>query len=116
MISDASLKTAMYDRTVYGYLGFTLGPNGQSLYHPTGSSLAREGVKGAEALALVTYQISSGQVADHGVVTLENGAKPYQAQSLAVGKDGMIYTVAFVGEHRHSRMDLIGFHNPVSAS
>jgi len=114
MISDASLKTAMWDRTVYGYLGFTLGPNGQTLYHLTGSSLAREGVKDAEGLALVTYQISSGQCADRGVVTLENGAKPYQAQSLAVSRDGMVYTVAFVGEPGHSRLDLISFHNPES--
>ena len=112
MISDASLKTGMYDRTVYGYLGFTLGPNGQTLYHLTGASLAREGVRDTEALDLVTYQLSSGQCADRGVVTLENGDRPFQAQSLAVGKDGMIYTVAFVGERGHSRMDLISFHNP----
>jgi hypothetical protein len=112
LVSDASLETGMYDRTPYGYLGFTPGPSGQTLYHLTGASLAREGIKDAEALDLVTYEIASGKRVDHGVVVLDDGAKPYQAQCLTVGKNGMIYTVAFVGKPGHSRMDLISFRNP----
>ena len=114
LVSDASLETGMYDRTPYGYLGFTPGPSGQTLYHLTGASLARQGIKDAEALDLVTYEIASRKRVDHGVVVLDDGAKPYQAQCLAVGKNGMIYTVAFVGKPGHSRMDLISFKNPQS--
>jgi hypothetical protein len=114
LVSDASLKTGTYDRTPYGYLGFTPGPSGQTLYHLTGASLAREGIKDAEGLDLVTYDIASGKRVDHGIVVLEDGVKPYQAQCLTVGKNGMVYTVAFVGKPDHSRMDLISFHNPES--
>jgi len=114
LVSDPSLKTGMYDRTPYGYLGFTAGPSGRTLYHLTGASLASEGIKDAEGLDLVTYEMGSASRVDHGLLVLENGDKPYQAQCLTVGKNGMIYTVAFVGKPNHSRMDLISFRNPVS--
>ena len=60
----------MFDQFSYGYLGFTLGPDGRTLYYLTGgpiyengrrvtgrSSTAKGESKGAENLHLVTYDI-----------------------------------------------------------
>jgi hypothetical protein len=123
MVSDATRKSGMYDQSLWGYLGFDAGPSGQTLYHLTGARQESQGGRtnadsnekstGDSALDLVTYEISSAKLIDHGVVELENGERPFDAQAIAIGKDGMIYAVAAVKQGRHARRDLISFHNPV---
>ncbi len=123
MVSDGTRKSGMNDLSDFGYLGFAVGPSGQTLYHLTGAPLkgpadrtnadSNERARRGSALDLVTYEISSEKLIDHGVVELEDGTRPFDAQAMAVGKDGMIYAVAAVRQGRHERRDLISFHNPV---
>lgn len=69
-------------------------------------------VDGDEEIHLVTYDIASKKRTDWGVLQLQNGLRPFFAQSIAIGpKD--IYTVAKVrNEEGHVRVDLLSFPNP----
>ena len=68
--SDPSHSAGMFDQFSYGYLGFTLGPDGRTLYYLTGGPVYVEGKrvagkaktakgesKGIEDLHLITYDI-----------------------------------------------------------
>ena len=72
--SDPSQRAGMFDQFSYGYLGFTLGPDGRTLYYLTGGPVYVEGKrlagkaktamgesKGIENLHLVTYDIPTGR-------------------------------------------------------
>ena len=56
--------------------------------------------------------LPSRKYVDHGVVELEDGRRPFDAQSIAIGRNGIIYTVAKVKEGGHYRMDLLSFPGP----
>src|SRR4030042_3069392 len=69
-----SKQSGMYDQFSYGYLGFTISPDGRTLYYLTGgpvymdgkrvvgkSKTAMGGSKGIEDLHLVTYNIPAGR-------------------------------------------------------
>jgi hypothetical protein len=122
-VSDGTRRSGMNDLSDFGYLGFAFGPSGKTLYHLTGSPVkgttdrtnadSNERARRASALDLVTYEISSEKQIDHGVVQLEDGSRPIDAQAMAVGKDGMVYAIAAVGRGHRSRRDLISFKNPV---
>ncbi len=107
--SIPSQRSGMYDQFSYGYLGFALGPDGQTIYYLTGGPIYVNGVrvkgkestaageaKGQENLHLVTYNIPSGRYIDHGPILYENGDHPTYVNSIAVGKDGTVYTLARV--------------------
>ena len=55
--------------------------------------------KGMENLHLVTYDISAGKYTDHGPIFFEDGQRPYYVNSLAVGKDGSVYTLSRITEN-----------------
>ena len=112
IVSEATRKSGMYDQFDYGYLGFTLGPDGHTLYYLTGAPHPTPVEAGEEDLELVTYHIPSRKYIDHGVVELEDGRRPFDAQSIAIGRNGIIYTVAKVKEGGHYRMDLLSFPGP----
>jgi hypothetical protein len=124
--SEPSKRSGMFDEFSYGYLGFTLGPDGRTLYYLTGgpiyengrrvigkNSTAKGEAKGAEDLHLVTYDIANSRYCDDGAVFLENGERPAYVNSIAVGKDGTVYTLSRVTENGHTRGDLIGFSGPL---
>ncbi len=109
LTSEPSQRSGMFDQFSYGYLGFTLGPDQQTIYYLTGGPIYREGkrvkgkdttgkgeAKGEEDLHLVTYHIPTGKYTDHGAVYYENGGHPSYVNSIAVGKDGTVYTLARV--------------------
>ena len=52
--------------------------------------------KGLEDLHLITYDTRSGTYKDNGAVFLEDGARPTYVNSIAVGKDGTVYTLGRV--------------------
>lgn len=122
-VSDGTRRSGLNDLSDFGYLGFAFGPSGKTLYHLTGSPVkgttdrtnadSNERARRPSALDLVSYEISSEKQIDHGVVQLEDGSRPIDAQAMAVGKDGMVYAIAAVGRGHHSRRDLISFKNPV---
>jgi hypothetical protein len=115
-----SKRSGMFDQFSYGYLGFTLGPDGRTIHYLTGGPVYRDGrrvegkkttamgeSKGIEDLHLVTWDIPSGKYTDRGTVMLENGDRPAYVNSIAVGKDGTVYTLSRITEKGRTRTDLI---------
>jgi hypothetical protein len=120
--SEPSRRSGMFDQFSYGYLGFTLGPDGRTLYYLTGgpiyedgrrvrgrSSAAKGESRGVENLHLVTYDIPARRYADHGPVFYEGGGRPSNVNSIAVGRDGTVYTIARIPRREGFRVDLISF-------
>ena len=120
LTSMPSKRSGMFDQFSYGYLGFTLGPDGETLYYLTGGPLMIDGrrvegkastsrgeAKGEENLHLVTWHIPSCSFADHGPIVLENGQLPRYVNSIAIANNGTVYTLARVFGARSDRTDLI---------
>jgi len=105
--SEPSKKSGMFDQFSYGYLGFQLGPDGKTLYYLTGGpiyingkrvkgvdEIAMGAARGLENLHLVTYNIPKREYIDHGPVFYKDGSRPTYVNSIAIGKDGSVYTLA----------------------
>jgi hypothetical protein len=118
--SDLSRRSGMFDRFPYGYLGFTLGPDGHTLYYLTGGPIYENGKRvppdktitpgnptGKENLHLVTYDIPARKYTDHGPILFPDGQRPSTVNSIAVTKDGTVYSLSRVRENGHTRADLI---------
>jgi hypothetical protein len=125
LTSKVSQRSGMFDQFSYGYLGFTLGPDGNMLYYLTGGPIYQDGkrvvgknstamgeAKGLENLHLVTYDISKGKYQDHGAVYFADGARPLYVNSIAVGADHTVYTLGRITENGKTRTDLIRIPNP----
>jgi hypothetical protein len=111
----------MFDLFSYGYLGFTLGPDGRTLYYLTGgpvyvdskrlagkASTAMGESKGIEDLHLVTYDIPTGRRIDHGAIVFADGRRPAYVNSIAVGADGTVYALSRIpADAGTPRTDLI---------
>lgn len=123
--SELSRKSGLFDQFSYGYLGFQLSPDGQTIYYLTGGpiyingkrlngvdNIAKGAARGLENLHLITYNIPKQEYKDHGPIFYENGDRPTYVNSIAVGKDGSVYTLARVAEGGHIRTDLIKIDNP----
>lgn len=121
--SEPSRRSGMFDQFSYGYLGFTLGPDGHTLYYLTGGPLYEDGrrvagkastargeSKGEENLHLVTYDLDARRYIDHGAILLDNGQRPSYVNSIAVGRDGAVYFLTRVAPGGHAglaRLDKI---------
>jgi hypothetical protein len=118
--SEPSKRSGMFDQFSYGYLGFALGPDGNTLYYLTGGPIYQDGkrvkgksstamgeAKGLENLHLITYHIPTRQCRDHGPIFYENGQRPLYVNSIAVGLDGSVYTLARITGNGKTRTDLI---------
>jgi len=118
--SEPSRRAGMGDLFSYGYLGFTLGPDGRTLFYLTGGPVYENGkrvagmdkvamgmAKGVENLHLITYDIPTRGYKDHGPVFYADGQRPTYVNSIAVGADGAVYTLARITENGHTRTDLI---------
>jgi hypothetical protein len=124
--SEPSKRIGMFDQFSYGYLGFKLGPDQQTLYYLTGGPVFENGVrvagkastakgeaKGVENLHLVTWHVPTAKYNDHGPVFLENGDRPEYVNSIAIAKDGTVCALSRVTEAGRSRTDLISFSGPL---
>jgi hypothetical protein len=118
--SMPSKRSGMYDQFSFGYLGFTLAPDGRTIYYLTGGPIymggkrvegkketAKGEAKGLENLHVITYDIPARKYTDHGPVFYENGRPPTYVNTCAVDKQGAIYAVARVTEKGGTRGDLI---------
>ncbi|WP_277487752.1 hypothetical protein [Catalinimonas alkaloidigena] len=125
--SAPSRKSGMYDQFSYGYLGFQLAPDGETIYYLTGGpiykngkriegkkSIAKGAAKGLENLHLVTYNIQRQKYQDHGRVFYQDGSRPTYVNSIAVGKDGHIYMLARFEHEGKQIQDLVKFADPLA--
>ena len=123
--SELSMRSGLFDQFSYGYLGFQLGPDGHTIYYLTGGpiyingrrisgveTIAKGAARGLENLHLVTYNIPKREYKDHGPIFYDNGDRPLYVNSIAVGLDGSIYSLARITENKHTRTDLIKIANP----
>lgn len=127
LTSLPSKRSGMFDQFSYGYLGFTLGPDGETIYYLTGApvyvdgrrvagkaSTAKGESKGMENLHLVTYHIPSETYRDHGAVLFEGGERPAYVNSIAVPGDGFVYALSRVPPE--GLTELIRFPDPATVS
>ena len=125
--SEPSQKSGMFDQFSYGYLGFQLGPDKETLYYLTGGPIYINGkrvkglgeitmgaAKGLENLHLITYNIPNKKYTDHGPVFYEDGERPTYVNSIAIGKDGAVYTLARFEQNGMVIEDLIKIPNLVA--
>lgn len=99
-----SKKSGMGDQFSYGYLGYALGPDQETVYYLTGGpiyengrrveglkSIAKGAAKGLENLHLVTYHLPSDRYTDHGPIFYEDGSRPTYVNSIAVTNDRVYF-------------------------
>jgi hypothetical protein len=123
--SELSMKSGLFDQFSYGYLGFQLGRDGQTIYYLTGGpiyvdgkriagvdTIAKGAARGLENLHLITYNIPEQEYKDHGPIFYANGDRPVYVNSIAIGLDGSIYSLARITENGHTRTDLIKIADP----
>lgn len=115
-----SKKSGFFDQFSYGYLGFTLGPDGKTIYYLTGGpifengkriegekSIAKGAAKGLENLHLITYEIPTNTYQDHGPIFFKNGERPLYVNSISVDAAKNVYTLARVNRNGKIITDLI---------
>lgn len=125
--SELSMKSGLFDQFSYGYLGFQLGHDNETIYYLTGGpiyikgkrvagveSIAKGAARGLENLHLITYNIPEKRYKDHGPIFYLNGDRPTYVNSIAIGLDGAVYSLARITENEHTRTDLIKIENPFS--
>ena len=124
--SEPSKRSGMYDYFTYGYLGFKLDSDSQTLYYLTGGPIYKDGkreevdheikagVKGLENLHLITYNIPNQKYIDHGPVFYEDGTRPTHVNAIAIGPQGNIYTLGRFEHNGKMIEDLIRIPNPFS--
>lgn len=104
--SEPSRRSGMFDQFSYGYLGFRIADDG-TIYYLTGAPVYENGkrvegvskinmgaAKGIEYLHLVTYNIPSREYRDLGPVFYSDGTFPTYVNSIAIGKNNDVYTLA----------------------
>ncbi|WP_338868901.1 hypothetical protein WBJ53_18730 [Spirosoma sp. SC4-14] len=120
LTSEPSRKSGMFDQFSYGYLGFQPGPDQQTIYYLTGGpiyidgkrvkgadQIAKGAAKGLENLHLVTFHLPTQRYTDHGPIFYADGNRPTYVNSIAIGTDGSVYTLARFEHDGHEIQDLI---------
>ena len=123
--SQPSKRSGMFDQFSYGYLGFQPGPDKETIYYLTGGPIYENGkrVKGAEQIAkgaakglenlhLVTYHLPTNTYTDHGSVFYPDGSRPTYVNSITVGADGSVYTLARFMHEGNEIQDLVKIADP----
>jgi hypothetical protein len=124
--SVPSRKSGMFDQFSYGYLGFQLGPDKETIYYLTGGPVFENGkriqgeekiskgaARGLENLHLVTYHLPTDGYRDHGPVFYEDGSRPTYVNSIAVADDGRVYMLARFTHNGKVIQDLVKIDPPV---
>ena len=120
-----SRRAGMFDQFSYGYLGFTLGPDGRTLYYLTGGPVYVEGQAGRGQVQDREGRVEGdreppprhlrhphGGYTDHGPIFFADGRRPAYVNSIAVGKDGTVYTLARIPKGEGTAADLISIQPP----
>lgn len=125
--SESSKKCGMFDQFSYGYLGYELGPDGKTIYYLTGGPIYTDGrriegqkeiglggARGLENLHLITFNIPEKKYTDHGAIFYEDGQRPTWVNSIAIGNDGYVYTLALFEYNKKLIQDLTKITDPFS--
>ena len=118
LASEPSRRSGTYDNFHFGYLSFTLGPDGHTLYYLTEGRIVKNGKpivvyqpetggEPAEDLHLITYDIPAAKYTDHGAVFFPDGGRPGLVNSIAVGKDSSVYCITDIPGNGRRRVDLV---------
>ncbi|QDK81641.1 hypothetical protein EXU85_24725 [Spirosoma sp. KCTC 42546] len=120
LTSEPSRKSGMFDQFSYGYLGFQPGPDQETIYYLTGGPIYQDGkrlkgadqiakgaAKGLENLHLITFHMPSQTYTDHGPIFYADGSRPTYVNSIAIGADGSVYTLARFDHNGHEIQDLV---------
>lgn len=123
--SQPSRKSGMFDQFSYGYLGFDLGNDKETLYYLTGGPIYDNGkrvkgedkiamgaARGLENLHMITYHIPTGKYTDHGSIFYEDGSRPTYVNSIALDKDGNVFTLARFEHEGKEVEDLVKIPDP----
>jgi hypothetical protein len=115
--SEPSRRSGMNDAFAYGYLSFALGSDARTVYYLTtgpkqGPAPEKPHSGAKEDVRLVTYDIPTAKYQDHGAVFLADGQRPADIQSIAVAKDGSVYSLATFSRDGHRTADLIHIRIP----
>lgn len=118
--SQPSRRSGMFDQFSYGYLGFQLGPDKETIYYLTGGPVYENGMRvsgekkiakgasrGIENLHLVTFHLPTRKYTDHGPIFFDDGDRPTYVNSIAVGHDGQVYMLARYMHQGHVIQDLV---------
>jgi hypothetical protein len=86
-------------------LGFLLGPDNTLYYLAHGPALEIEGRRTVRSsVRLITYNIDTGERIDHGTLLGPDNRRVFFTESIEIGLDGRIYTVAWVETIDEERM------------
>lgn len=120
LTSEPSRKSGMFDQFSYGYLGFQPGPDGETIHYLTGGpiyidgkrlkgadQIAKGAAKGLENLHLITFHIPTQTYKDHGPIFYADGNRPTYVNSIAIGADGAVYTLARFDHNGREIQDLV---------
>jgi len=123
--SEPSRKSGMFDQFSYGYLGFNLGNDHETIYYLTGGPVYKDGkrvkgvdeiamgaARGLENLHLITYNIPAGKYIDHGPIFYKDGSRPTYVNSIALDKHGNVYTLARFIHNGKEVEDLVKIPDP----
>lgn len=121
-----SKRSGMFDQFSYGYLGFQLGPDQQTIYYLTGGpvyvdgqriegqkKIAKGGARGLENLHLITFHLPTGEYKDHGPVFYSDGSRPTYVNTIAIDDDGHVYMLARYEYNGKVLQDLVKILNNV---
>lgn len=114
----------MFDQFSYGYLGFQLGTDEETIYYLTGGPVYEKGkrlggmgkinrgaARGIENLHLITYHLPTQNYKDHGPLFYQDGERPSNVNSIALDKNGNIYTLARMTRNGKTITDLVKISN-----
>ena len=90
-------------------LGFFIAPNNTIFYLAHGPAVVIEGRPEVQSgLYLLTYDIASGRMENHGPVIGPDNRRPFFAESLIIGPDDHLYSVTWVEVYEPERRAEIG--------
>ncbi len=89
-------------------LGFMLGPKNTLFYLAHAPDVSVEGRPDVRSsVHLVSYQIDDDRYQDHGRLATDDGRRIFFSESIEIGADDHLYTVAWVETIDSNRADMI---------
>ena len=89
-------------------LGFMLGPDNTLVYLAHGPAVMIEGRREVgSSVHLITYDINNGEYRDHGILMGPDDRRVFFTESVAMGLDGHLYSVAWVETLDPERMEQV---------